>query len=143
MAMAEAGADAFEVGIPYSDPLMDGPTIQLASARALEQGMTLRGGFDILRQVVEATGRPSLAMSYANPVFRTGPDEFARRAADAGASGLIVADLPLEEASPVIDATERRASAWFCSPHPPPTTSGSQGSPPAIRCSSTGWPRWG
>ena len=107
VAMAEAGADAFEVGIPYSDPLMDGPTIQLASARALEQGMTLRGGFDILRQVVEATGRPSLAMSYANPVFRIGPDEFARRAADAGASGLIVADLPLEEASPVIDATER------------------------------------
>ena len=107
VAMAEAGADAFEVGIPYSDPLMDGPTIQLASERAIEQGMTLGGGIDILRRVVEATGRPSLAMSYANPVFRVGPDEFARRAADAGASGLIVADLPLEEAGPVIEATER------------------------------------
>ena len=106
IAMAEAGADAFEVGIPYSDPLMDGPTIQLASQRAIEQGMTLGGGFEVLRRVVEATGRPSLAMSYANPVFRVGPGEFARRAADAGAAGLIVADLPLEEAGPVIEATE-------------------------------------
>ncbi len=107
VAMAEAGADAFEVGIPYSDPLMDGPTIQLASSRAIEAGMNLAGGFDILRQVVEATGRPSLAMTYANPVFRVGPDEFARRAADCGASGLIVADLPLEEASSVMEATDR------------------------------------
>ncbi|MCY4368226.1 MAG: tryptophan synthase subunit alpha [bacterium] len=107
VAMAEAGADAFEVGIPYSDPLMDGPTIQLASAKAIEHGMNLRGGFETLGRVVEATGRPSLAMSYANPVFRLGPDEFAGRAADAGASGLIVADLPLEEASPVMEATER------------------------------------
>ena len=106
VAMAESGADAFEVGIPYSDPLMDGPTIQVASQRAIEQGMTLGGGLDVLRRVVEATGRPSLAMSYANPVFRVGPDEFARRAADAGAAGLIVADLPLEEAGPVIAATE-------------------------------------
>ena len=107
VAMAEAGADGFEVGIPYSDPLMDGPTIQLASARAIEHGMNLRGGFEMVRRVVEATGRPSLVMSYANPVFRLGPDEFARRAADSGASGLIVADLPLEEASPVMEATDR------------------------------------
>ena len=106
IAMAEAGADAFEVGIPYSDPLMDGPTIQVASQRAIEQGMTLGGGFEVLRRVVETTGRPSLAMSYANPVFRVGPHDFARRAADAGAAGLIVADLPLEEAGPVIEATE-------------------------------------
>ena len=107
VAMSESGADAFEVGIPYSDPLMDGPTIQLASARAIDHGMNLGGGFEILRRVVEATGRPSLAMSYANPVFRLGPDEFAGRAADAGASGLIVADLPLEEASPVMEAADR------------------------------------
>ena len=107
VAMADAGADAFEVGIPYSDPLMDGPTIQAASAHAIEQGMNLRGGFDVLRRVVGATGRPALAMSYANPVFRLGPEEFARRAADAGASGMIVADLPLEEASPVAEAADR------------------------------------
>ncbi len=95
------------MGIPYSDPLMDGPTIQSASARALEQGINLECGFEILRQVVEQTGRPSLAMSYANPVFRVGPDEFAGRAAEAGASGLIVADLPIEEATPVMEAADR------------------------------------
>ena len=106
-AMAEAGADAFEVGIPYSDPLMDGPTIQAASAKAIAAGMTLQGGFDVLRRAVEATGRPALAMSYANPVFRLGPYEFARRAADSGASGLIVADLPLEEAPPAAEAADR------------------------------------
>ena len=106
-AMAEAGADAFEVGIPYSDPLMDGPTIQAASAEAMAAGMTLQGGFEVLRRAVEATGRPALAMSYANPVFRLGPYEFARRAADSGASGLIVADLPLEEAPPAAEAADR------------------------------------
>ena len=106
-AMAEAGADAFEVGIPYSDPMMDGPTIQLASARAIRQGMTLEGGFDVLAGVVAATGKPSLAMSYANPVFRLGPDRFARRAADAGAAGLIIADLPIEESAPVAEACDR------------------------------------
>ncbi len=104
VAMAEAGADGFEVGIPYSDPLMDGPTIQEGSAAALAHGMTLNEGFHVVKRVVEATGRPSLVMSYANPVFRVGPDEFARRAADSGAAGLIVADLPLEETPPVAEA---------------------------------------
>ncbi|MCY3653271.1 MAG: tryptophan synthase subunit alpha [bacterium] len=106
-AMAEAGADAFEVGFPYSDPLMDGPTIQLASARVLSQGMTLEGSFKTLGEVVSATGRPALAMSYANPVFRLGADRFAGRAAEAGASGLIIADLPLEESRPVAEACDR------------------------------------
>ena len=106
VAMAEAGADGFEVGIPYSDPLMDGPTIQAGSARALELGMTLNSGFDVVRRVVEATGKPSIVMSYANPVFRIGPNEFVRRAADAGASALIVADLPLEETPPIAEAAD-------------------------------------
>ena len=105
--MAEAGADAFEVGIPYSDPLMDGPTIQAGNAAALEHGMTLDGGFEVTEQVVAKTGRPALVMTYANPVFRLGPDRFAERAANAGASGLIVADLPLEEAPPVMEAAAR------------------------------------
>ena len=104
VAMSEAGADAFEVGIPYSDPLMDGPTIQAGSARALEMGMTLKRGFEVVASVVDQTSRPALVMSYANPVFRIGPDEFCRRAADAGACGLIVADLPLEENPPVKEA---------------------------------------
>ena len=104
VAMAEAGADAFEVGVPYSDPLMDGPVIAEGSARALQSGMTLRAGLEVLGKVTEATGRPALAMSYANPVFRIGPELFARRAAEAGAAGLIVADLPLEESPPVAEA---------------------------------------
>ena len=104
VAMAEAGADAFEVGIPYSDPLMDGPVIQEGNERALRSGVTLRSGLETLGRVTEATGRPALAMSYANPVFRIGPRRFARWAAEAGAAGLIVADLPLEESPPVAEA---------------------------------------
>lgn len=104
VAMAEGGADAFEVGIPYSDPLMDGPTIQAGGQRALELGMTLEAGFGVVEQVVARTGRPTIVMSYANPVFRTGPTEFATRAVGAGASGLIVADVPLEEIGPLQEA---------------------------------------
>ena len=98
-AMAGAGADAFEVGIPYSDPMMDGPTIQAGNQRALAGGVTLESGFDIVAEVVERTGKPVLVMTYANPIFRVGPEVFARRCREAGASGVIVADLPLEEAA--------------------------------------------
>jgi tryptophan synthase alpha chain len=97
VAMADAGADAFEVGIPYSDPLMDGPTIQAGGQRALDLGMTLEAGFDVVEQVAARTGKPTIVMSYANPVFRMGEVEFAKRCADAGAAAMIVADVPLEE----------------------------------------------
>jgi tryptophan synthase alpha chain len=103
-AMADAGADGFEIGIPYSDPLMDGPVIQAASAAALEAGTDLETALGVIRQVVERTGRPALAMTYANVVFRTGPDEFCRRLAATGAQGVIVPDMPLEEAAPVEEA---------------------------------------
>ena len=99
MAMAEAGADAFEVGIPYSDPMMDGPTIQAGNQRALAGGATLDSGFEIVAAVVERTAKPVLVMTYANPIFRIGPEVFAKRCREAGASGVIVADLPLEEAA--------------------------------------------
>ncbi len=105
-AMAQAGADGFEVGIPYSDPLMDGPTIQAGNRRALAAGLTLARGFEIVGRVVEATDKPVLVMTYANPVFRLGPEVFAERCRLAGASGVIVADLPLEEAGPVQAAVE-------------------------------------
>lgn len=104
VAMADAGADGFEIGIPYSDPLMDGPIIQAASAAALEAGTDLETALGVIRQVVERTGRPALAMTYANVVFRTGPDEFCRRLAATGAQGVIVPDMPLEEAAPVEEA---------------------------------------
>jgi tryptophan synthase alpha chain len=98
VAMAESGADAFEVGIPYSDPMMDGPTIQAGNQRALEGGITVDKGLEIVAGVVEQTGKPVLVMTYANPIFRIGPEVFAERCREAGASGVIVADLPLEEA---------------------------------------------
>lgn len=99
-AMADAGADAFEIGIPYADPLMDGPVIQAAGERALASGVTLAIGLDLTAQVIETTNRPCAVMTYVNPVLALGPEAFARRAADAGASAVIVADLPIDESPP-------------------------------------------
>lgn len=103
-AMADAGADGFEVGIPYSDPLMDGPVIQEAGRRALEAGATLERSLRIVASVAAETHKPVIAMTYVNPVLRIGPDEFCRQVADAGGSGLIIADLPADEAAPFLAA---------------------------------------
>jgi tryptophan synthase alpha chain len=103
-AMADAGADGFEIGIPYSDPLMDGPVIQKASQVALEEGIDVDAALRVVEKVAARTGLPCLTMTYANVVFRIGPDQFCSRIASAGAQGVIVPDLPVEEASPVIDA---------------------------------------
>jgi tryptophan synthase alpha chain len=104
VAMAEAGADAFEVGIPYSDPLMDGPIIQRGNEVSIAAGTTLDGAFSLIEAIAERTGKPLLAMTYANPIMRLGPDNFCRRLSDAGAAGIIVPDLPLEESGPLRDA---------------------------------------
>ena len=103
-AMAEAGADGFEVGIPYADPLMDGPVIMEAGERALASGVTVDRALDIVRSVVEETGKPVVVMTYVNPVLRRGIDDFFARVAAAGASGAILADLPADEASPFAEA---------------------------------------
>lgn len=91
-AMVEAGVDAVEIGLPYSDPLMDGPVIQTAVDAALKAGVTTT---DVLRTVeaVAATGAPTLVMSYWNPILRYGPAAFARDLAAAGGSGAITPDL--------------------------------------------------
>ncbi|HEX2368856.1 MAG TPA: tryptophan synthase subunit alpha [Acidimicrobiia bacterium] len=106
-AMAEAGADGFEVGIPYSDPLMDGPVIQRGSDAALAAGTSLGVAFETMRHIADTTQRPLLAMTYANPLLRLGADVFCRRLKDAGAEGVIVPDLPLEESGEVAEAAER------------------------------------
>lgn len=106
-AMAEAGADGFEVGIPYSDPLMDGPVIQAGSDAALAAGADLDRSLEIVGRVSEATGLPNLAMTYVNPVFRRGVDAFCASLAEAGGDGVIVPDLPLEESDPVRKAAAR------------------------------------
>ena len=107
-AMARAGADVIEIGLPYSDPLMDGPVIAEAVHRALAGGTRVA---DVLRTVeaVAATGVPVLVMTYWNPVDRYGVHAFARDLAAAGGSGLITPDLPPEEAAPWLDASDEHA----------------------------------
>ena len=105
VAMAEAGADIIEVGLPYSDPLMDGPVIQEAVHAALTAGTKVA---DTLRTVeaLAATGVPVLVMTYWNPVDHYGVGAFARDLAAAGGSGLITPDLPPEEAGPWLEASD-------------------------------------
>jgi tryptophan synthase alpha chain len=95
--LAESGCDVLEVGLPYSDPVMDGPTIQAAAQQALEAGTRTS---DVLRTVeaVAATGVPTLVMTYWNPVERYGPERFAADLASAGGAGLITPDLVPDEA---------------------------------------------
>lgn len=103
VAYADAGADLIELGVPFSDPLADGPTIHAAATAALEAGATLETAFEVCESV---SGRvPVVLMAYANMLLaQGGAAEFARRAAAAGAAGVIVPDLPLEEAAEVREA---------------------------------------
>jgi tryptophan synthase alpha chain len=109
VAMFEAmeAADGFEVGIPYADPLMDGPVIAAAGRRSIAGGMTVAGAIDIVREVAAETGKPVIVMTYTNPVLRYGIDEFVAAIAAAGAAGLIIADLPVEEADPYLEAARQ------------------------------------
>jgi len=104
-AMVEGGVDVVEVGLPYSDPVMDGPTIQAAAEQALRAGTRTR---DVLSTVarVAATGAPTLVMTYWNPVERYGVARFAADLAAAGGVGLITPDLLPEEAGPWLTASE-------------------------------------
>jgi tryptophan synthase alpha chain len=97
LAYQEAGADAIEVGLPFSDPMLDGATIQQASDRALARRVTPDRILSDLAAVRDRVRVPLVAMTYANLVARLGYPEFCRRLADAGVSGLIVPDLPLDE----------------------------------------------
>ncbi|MHB8707416.1 MAG: tryptophan synthase subunit alpha [Desulfuromonadales bacterium] len=96
--LVEAGVDLLELGFPFSDPMADGPTIQAASERALASGTTLRGVLDMVARVRQHTNVPIVLMGYFNPVFRYGAEAFARDAAAAGVDGLLLVDLPPEEA---------------------------------------------
>jgi tryptophan synthase alpha chain len=96
-AYAEAGADLVELGVPFSDPLADGPVIHAADTAALAAGATLHGVLEVGRALTESV--PVVLMCYANLVFARGPERFADQLAERGISGLIVPDLPLEEAA--------------------------------------------
>jgi len=97
-ALAEAGADVIELGVPFSDPLADGPTIQRASERALRGGATLAGVLDLVRKLRAGTDVPLVLFSYFNPLLQMGLEKFAARAAEAGADGVLATDLTPEEA---------------------------------------------
>lgn len=116
--MLAGGADAVEIGIPFSDPVMDGPIIQRSSAQALQAGATPAGVLEMVSRLRSESDRPLLVMTYYNPVFRYGLNRFAEDAADAGVDGLIVPDLPVEEMEPLAGACARSgvATVAFCAP---------------------------
>ena len=98
--LAASGIAALEIGIPHSDPLADGPVIQRAGQVALEHGMTVAGALEVAKAVA-AEGVPVALMTYINPVLSYDPRKFSAEAAQAGVAGVIVPDLPIEEAEPV------------------------------------------
>jgi tryptophan synthase alpha chain len=104
-ALAAAGADAVEIGIPFSDPLADGPVIQRSSQRALENGVTLQGALAMARTIPKTI--PLLVMGYVNPIERFGTQRFAEELARSGITGVIVPDLPLGEAGELREALAR------------------------------------
>ncbi len=102
-----AGADIIELGFPFSDPMAEGPPIQRAAQRALAKGMTLKGTLDLARAFRDGDDdTPIIMMGYTNPLVTWGYDAFARDAAEAGIDGIIVVDLPPEEADPLADALD-------------------------------------
>ncbi len=102
-ALDSAGADVLEVGVPFSDPLADGPVIQRASERALRQGTTLRTVLELVADVRPRINAPVVLFSYVNPIVRMGLDRFARASAAAGVDGVLALDLPADEADEMRD----------------------------------------
>jgi tryptophan synthase alpha chain len=97
LALAEGGADIIELGIPFSDPLADGPVIQRASDRALKAGATLARVLDLVRRIRQSSEIPIVLFGYYNPIFQMGLEKFAAAASSAGADGVLVTDLTPEE----------------------------------------------
>ncbi|CDQ41056.1 MULTISPECIES: tryptophan synthase subunit alpha [Virgibacillus] len=109
--LQECGAAAIEVGIPFSDPVADGPTIQNAGKRSLDHATTLTAVLDKLASFKEKRIVPIIVMAYINPIYKYGVESFADSCVQAGIDGLIIPDLPLEEEAMVTDALQHRAIA--------------------------------
>jgi tryptophan synthase alpha chain len=107
VALAENGVDVLELGLPYSDPVMDGPVIQAATQLALQNGFRVRDVFTAVREIRSRIGVPALVMTYWNPVVQYGVDRFADDLAAAGGSGLITPDITPDSAAEWIAASER------------------------------------
>jgi len=107
LSLAAAGADVVELGFPFSDPSADGPTIQAASERALSAGTSLAGVLSLVAEVRKTCQIPIVLMGYYNPVYRYGVEQFAIDAAASGVDGLLLVDLPPEEADEVLPSLQK------------------------------------
>ena len=122
LTLEEAGADLIELGVPFSDPIADGPTIQRASERALTHHISLQQILEIVSSLRKQTDIPIALMSYYNPIFRMGEAAFCKAAHDAGVDGVIVPDLPPEQARPLLEIASRYnlATIFLVAPTSPP-----------------------
>jgi tryptophan synthase alpha chain len=111
VALEGAGVDIIELGIPFSDPLADGPTIQAASHRALLKGITLKKIFTAVKDLRKATEIPVVFMTYYNPVLRYGIQNFVKNCKQTGVDGVIIPDLPFEEASDLVKYSKKTGLA--------------------------------
>lgn len=102
--LAANGADMIELGVPYSDPLADGPTIQAAATRALQKGVQLEDVLAVVKQAIAKINVPIILFTYYNPIYYRGVDSFLQQVKAAGVSGLVVPDLPLEEAEALLES---------------------------------------
>jgi len=109
--LEDSGADIIELGVPFSDPLADGPTIQAASARALKNKTSLKGIISLVRELRKKTDIPLVFMMYYNSIFRFGVEKFVRAAKSSGVDGVIVPDLPPEEAGDLINISKKSGFA--------------------------------
>lgn len=118
LAFEKAGVDIVELGVPFSDPLADGPTIQAASQRALKKGVTVRKILSLVKRLRQKTELPICLMTYYNPVFHFGDSRFVAAAAAAGVDGLIIPDLPPEEGVDLVKAARKKnlSTIFFLAP---------------------------
>ena len=121
LAAIEAGAEVIELGVPFSDPVADGPVIQRASERALRRGVTLPDVLNLAAEIRRQSDAGLIIFTYLNPILRMGLEQFAAAAADAGVDGALVTDLPVEEADAYLDQMRKRnlATVFLAAPTSP------------------------
>lgn len=117
-ALEAGGLDVIELGVPFTDPIADGPILQAAHIHALRQGVTVHTAFQMVRELRKGSELPILLMTYYNPIFRLGEESFARRCSEAGVDGVIIPDLPLEEAASWVNQARKYglARVFFATP---------------------------
>src|SRR5882724_4816657 len=111
LAAIEAGADVIELGVPFSDPVADGPVIQRASERALRQGTSLLQVLRLAKEIRRTSQAGLIVFTYLNPVLRMGMEKFSAAAQDAGVDGALITDMPVEESHEYLEQMQRRSLA--------------------------------